>query len=296
MNDVTFGIPLISRRVARDWPSCERLLAATLRSVFNQAGASIRVIVACHEAPKIEEIRDSRVIVRPVDFDIPRFRWEMELDRMRKWEVLGSELRSQGGGWMFFLDADDFVSRDLAKTIRQSRAKAVIVRRGYRLDLRTGRYQNFGKLWGKCGSCVAVHWEASELPLTTPADNPPIYHEFCEHRHYLLPQLFSALGWRWQFLEPPLVAYVVNHGSNESEVIVNDTLKWKIYYKLHRWKSWTKELDDEFGVSPDDRAEGIYDGQNLFSTEFREIDFPRSGRRPPLPVWQKWMPTAPPPR
>jgi hypothetical protein len=266
---VTFGIPLISSRVARNWASTEKLLGATLRSVFNQTGADIRVIIACHERPNVDEIEDPRVIVKQVEFDIPRFRWEMELDRMRKVEVLGAELGSRGGGWMFVLDADDFVSEHLARTIQTNDAKAVMVRRGYRLDAKTARYQVLGKLWGKCGSCAAVRWDANELPLRPLADDPSVYHEFCDTRHYLLPAFFTSRSWSWKFLESPLVTYVVNHGSNQSEVIVKDSLKWRLYFKLQEWKPWTDKLDHEFGISPEQRAIGIYTGANHFSTEKR---------------------------
>jgi hypothetical protein len=61
------------------------------------------VIIACHEAPRIDKVLDGRVTIRQVDFDIPRFLWEMEIDRMRKAEVLGAALRAQGAGWMFLL-------------------------------------------------------------------------------------------------------------------------------------------------------------------------------------------------
>jgi hypothetical protein len=88
VSELTFGIALMSKRVAADWPSVESLLAATLRSVFNQS-VQVRVIIACHEAPRIDEARDRRVTIQEVGFDIPRFRWEMEIDRMRKAEVVG---------------------------------------------------------------------------------------------------------------------------------------------------------------------------------------------------------------
>ena len=197
---ITFAsIPTNSRRVARNWASTEKLLGATLRSVFNQTGADIRVIIACHERPNVDEIEDERVFIRQVGFDIPRFRFEMELDRMREVEVLGAELRPHGGGWMFVLDADDFVSKDLARTIQANDAKAVMVRRGYRLDAKTGRYQVLGKLWGKCGSCAAVRWDASELPLRPLADDRSVYHQFCDNRHYLLPGFFASKNWSWKF-------------------------------------------------------------------------------------------------
>lgn len=268
MSEVTFGIALISKRVAADWPSVENLLAATLRSVFNQS-VPIRVVIACHEAPRIDEAFDHRVTIRQVDFDIPRFRSEMELDRMRKVEVLGAALRARGGGWMFLLDADDLVARHLGKTVLESGAKAVVVKRGYRLDARTNQYQSLGKLWGKCGSCAAVDWEASELPLAPLTDNPPLFHEFCETRHYKWPQFFSGRGWDWKFLNAPLVTYVVNHGSNESEFLQATTWKWELYFKLLQWRRWTPALDEEFGVNPKIRRQGVYTGPNVFSTAFR---------------------------
>ncbi len=268
MSEVTFGISLVSKRVAADWPSVENLLAATLRSVFNQS-VPIRVIIACHEAPRIDEVADRRVTVQQVGFDIPRFRWEMEIDRMRKAEVLGAALRARGGGWMFLLDADDLVARDLSRAVLQSGAKAVLVKRGYRLDARTGRYQRLGKLWGKCGSCAAVCWDAAELPVAPLADNPPLFHEFCDTRHYKLPQFFSGRGWSWKFLYAPLVAYVVNHGSNESEFLKTTSWKWEICFKLRQWRHWTPALDEQFGVNPQIRTRGAYMGSNMFSTAFR---------------------------
>ena len=168
---------------------------------------------------------------------------------MRKAEVLAAALRARGGGWMFLLDADDLVSRHLGTTILESGAKAVVVKRGYRLDARTGQYQNLRKHWGKCGSCAAVRWDPSELPVTPLADNPPLFHEYCDTRHYRLPQFFSGRGWNWKFLNPPLVAYVVNHGSNKSDFLSTQSWKWALYFKLQQRKQWTSELDEQFGVN-----------------------------------------------
>lgn len=268
MNAVTFGIALMSKRIAADWPSVESLLAATLQSVFNQT-APVRVIIACHEPPRIDEIFDRRVSICQVDFDIPRFRLEMEIDRMRKAEALGAALRDRGGGWMFLLDADDLVSRDLARMVLECEAKAVVVKRGYRLDARAHKYQRLGRLWGKCGSCAAVDWDVSELPSTPLTDDPSLFHEFCDTRHYKLPQFFSGRGWNWKFLDAPLVAYVVNHGSNESELLSATSLRWQVYFKLRQRRQWTPALDAQFGVNPQIRTQGVYTGPNLLRTAFR---------------------------
>jgi hypothetical protein len=97
--------------------------------------------------------------------------------------------------------------------------------------------------------------------VTPLADNPPLFHEFCEARHYKLPQFFSARGWNWKFLEAPLVAYVVNHGSNHSEYSKDKSLKWEIYFKLRQWKQWTPALDEQFGVNPQVRTQGVLRGR-----------------------------------
>lgn len=246
---MTFGIPLVSKRVARDWASVERMLSTTLASAFNQADVAVQVIIACHEPPDIPEVDDERVTIVQADFDIPRFRWEMQIDQMRKMEVTGAELRARGGGWMFFVDADDFVSRDLAKTILASDAKAIVVRHGYRLDALNNRYQYLSKLWGKCGSCAAVNWTVDELPEKPLSDNPQIFRDYCDTRHFSLHQFFQAQGWRWKFLDAPLVTYVINHGSNQSLANTKTTLKWRLYFMLQQWKAWTPVLDDEFGVT-----------------------------------------------
>lgn len=268
MDPVTFCIPLVSRRVARDWASTERLLSTTLSSVFNQDDPDIHVIIACHETPKIAEVADPRVTVVNASFDIPRFRWEMEIDRMRKLELLGATLRARGGGLQYVLDGDDYVGNSLARQVRAAGTKAVVVQRGYRLDARNGLYQDVNKIWGKCGSCIAVRWEVDELPETPLVDHPPVYHEFCENRHYALPKFFREQGWSITYLNEPLVTYVVNHGSNQSEVITRDNLRWRLYFRLMRRRVWSPLLDNRFGVNSDSRSQGVYSGKSLYSTQF----------------------------
>ena len=267
METVTFCIPLVSRRVARDWASTKQLLSTTLGSIFNQHDRDIHVIVACHETPEIPEIADPRVTVVNARFDIPRFRWEMEIDRMRKLELLGAALKARGGGIQFVVDGDDYVRNTLAAEIRAAGTKVAVVQRGYRLDARDGSYQILDKLWGKCGSCIAVRWSVEELPDTALADNPPIYHEFCENRHYALPAFFASRGWDITYLQNPLVTYVVNHGSNQSDVITRDNLKWRLYFKLKPRRKWSRALAADFGVSSEAAAAGVYTGQSLYSTQ-----------------------------
>jgi hypothetical protein len=264
---VTFGIPLISRKTARDWPSVERLLSNTVTSVLKNGGHGIRVIICCHDVPEIPALADERVVIAQVDFDVPRFRWEQEIDRMRKVEVLGSELRRYGGGWLFVLDADDLIAEGLVPAIRSASTKALLIKNGYRLDARRGEFQQLKRFWRKCGSCCAVKWTAAELPAAPLADDPPIFHSFVECRHWASQTFFERHGWSYAFLDGSLVAYLVNHGQNQSEIITRQTLKWRIYFRLTRWHEWTAQQHARFGTSPRAFAAAVYSGPAKFGTE-----------------------------
>ena len=47
------------------------------------------------------------------------------------------------------------------------------------------------------------------------------------------------------------------------------TLKWEVYFNLRQWKQCTPALDEQFGVNPQIRTQGVYSGPNVFSTAFR---------------------------
>jgi len=264
---VTFGIPLISKRVAKDFQKVERLLANTLRSIFHQDHKNVHVIIACHEIPAIPDEFKGRVTLVESSLDIPRFRWEQEVDRMRKLALIGVEHRARGGGWLFIIDNDDFVARDVSTRIVQSGKKALVVGNGYRLDALTLKAQKMSRFWRKCGSSNAINWTVDELPEAFPLDNPPLFHKFCETRHIYMPELFQSLGWSYDYLNTPSAVYLINHGQNQSEIISKMTLKWRIYFMLSKWRDWDGDFAETFGVTKSDIVDATYTGTKKFVTE-----------------------------
>ncbi len=133
-----FGIPLIARAAADDWPLVEHLLGLTLRSVLAQSDGGFRVVLAAHDEP---------AAWRPVADD-PRFAllaadWPPEPptvandDGGRKKWLIKQHVREQGGGLLMFLDADDWVSRDLVAVARATIAPGdagAILGHGFALD------------------------------------------------------------------------------------------------------------------------------------------------------------------
>jgi hypothetical protein len=106
----TFGIPLISRRAARDWPMIERLFNATLASLYNQTDPNFRVIVASDGRPALTVAVDERLHFidhpRPLPQDYQAACGDAGTKR---WEIAAKHVEL-GGGNIMFVDADDLVS------------------------------------------------------------------------------------------------------------------------------------------------------------------------------------------
>jgi hypothetical protein len=258
---VTLGISLVSARITQDWPSAQRLLANTLRSVFQQTDQNLRVIIACHEVPDIEEVRDPRVTIVPVNFPPPPDRGEWRRDMSLKHNAIGAKLREFGGGWMFILDADDLVRSDLCARVRATTTKIMILARGYRVDVRRQRAQLLRwRFWRTCGSCIAVNWQVNELPRDAESDDARAFREYTGTIHHAAKYVFDRHGWSCSFEHQPLVAYMLNHGQNLSDIYVSHSLRWRLYFRIWPWRKWTTALERQYGGDPVSRQAAIYSG------------------------------------
>ncbi|WP_174296874.1 glycosyltransferase [Sphingomonas bacterium] len=143
----TFGIPLIARVAAGDWALVERLLALTLRSVLAQRDGDFQVILAAHDLPE-----PWRAVERDPRFTLLRADWSPapptaanDDGGAKKW-LVKQRVRDAGGGLLMFLDADDWVSRDLVASARACISDGhvgAIVDDGIALDWRTLRAARF---------------------------------------------------------------------------------------------------------------------------------------------------------
>jgi hypothetical protein len=217
----TFGIPLIARAVADDWPLVEQLLGLTLRSLLAQTDGEFRVVLAAHDLPQpyAALAEDSR-------FTLVRAEWPAEPPTAanddggaKKW-LIKEWVRAAGGGLLMFLDGDDWISRDLVAAARSQIASddvGAILTQGYALDWQSMRLSSFpiagafaGSFDGLCGS--------STIGRVVPASDDPLRLD----PHLVLG---SHHGWlnRARELGVPLArldataVYMVGTGQNHSE-------------------------------------------------------------------------------
>ncbi len=212
----TFGIPLIARAAAADWPLVEALLALTLKSLAAQGERDVRVIVAGHDHPDIEPA---------VSFDFLQADWPVaavradNLDRGRKVQAINEAVLAAGGGLLMFVDADDWVDTSLVVTARATMLPGqtgAVIERGYAIDLREGRAlpiphtafdRGFDRL---CGSSVVARLDPSAGEALH-RDPYAVLHE-----HYRFAEFSRELGALCRPLDV-CGAYVVNTSANHSE-------------------------------------------------------------------------------
>jgi hypothetical protein len=246
---LTIAIPLLSQRIAKDWPKMCLLIQQTLNALANQTLKGTRVLIACHEVPDVAVPAGLDVEFISVAFDPPRFTWEMEVDKLKKQEVMGSVHRAAGGGKLFFLDADDLLDREFAATVAASKAKVQIIGRGYKLNHARQRVTVLPRFWRRCGSSVVVDWRPEELPEVPLTDQSTVYRRFLDTRHYEWPQFCQAQGWSLEYVQKPMVIYVVNHGQNDSDVLSKPSLRWKLYNTFLPSVNLTDEFRARFSLA-----------------------------------------------
>ena len=142
-----FGVPLIARGSCRDWGLVDRLLALTLRSVLAQRDADWCLVLAGHDQPACWDAvaSDPRCVWLQADWpaDAPD---RANNDGGRKKWLVKQWMAEAGGGLLMFLDADDWVDRDLVGVARASIGAdhvGGLVAHGLAVDVASGRAAPF---------------------------------------------------------------------------------------------------------------------------------------------------------
>ena len=216
-----FGIPLIARAAAPDWSVVERLFGWTLAALLAQTDRDFRVILACHDVPRAwaTVADDPRFRLAPADWPVEPPSAANDDGGAKKWRIKQA-VREDGGGLLMFLDADDWIARDLVATARATLRPGdvgAVVLHGHALDYRTMRATPFplgdvypGPFHGLCGS--------STIGRIMPGAAQP--HRIDPHAvlgsHHEWPDRAEALGLPLARLDTSGV-YLVGTGQNHSE-------------------------------------------------------------------------------
>jgi hypothetical protein len=215
----TFGIALIPRASAQNWPLVEALLDLTLSSVRAQRDPDFRVVIAGHDRPRSLPA-DPRVAFLEVDWPA-QDPGPHNADSGRKKHAISEFVLDRGGGLLMLLDADDWVDIHLVEAARTRIGQdhvGGLIDRGLITDFRTLRAATLphphvfdGEFHRICGS--------SSIARLRPEEPDPLWRDPCTalRSHHEWVEAAQAHG---AGLARLAVSgnYLVNTSENHSEV------------------------------------------------------------------------------
>lgn len=92
-----FGIPLRSKAASKNWTHVEEVFGRTLNSICRQTDPEFKVLVACHDVPRLNKKYDDRVEFLISDSPLPTNYREMMFDKGWKISMIAKRLRELGG-------------------------------------------------------------------------------------------------------------------------------------------------------------------------------------------------------
>ncbi len=218
---IYFVIPLMSKKAAKDWEMVSTLFNRTLWSCYNQTDPDFKILVACHEIPKLTKVYDDRVEfiqVSEKEAPIPATQEEKMVDKGYKTHTLAMRLRELGGGYAMMVDADDLISCHMAEFINQHPDEnGYYVKTGY-VYFAGDDYMKILPKFSSGSACI-VNYSVDDLPDCYPdimTANCDANKWIIRKRHGGVVPACAALGRPLKPLPFKGAVYVLGTGENHS--------------------------------------------------------------------------------
>ena len=246
---LTFGIPLRSKEASHDWAMVTTCFNHTLWSVYNQTDPNFRVIVACHDVPKLKRDYDERVEFISVDTPIPRTPSEMMVDKGYKIHEIAMRLREYGGGFAMMVDADDIQSNRIVEYVNSHQeANGFVAHSGYFYHIGDS-YVKKGLRFPN-GSSTIVKYNIKDLPFKHYDPPRPSCDEnphLIRKRHGSIPDICRKMGRPLESLPFEVSIYVRDTGDNHS-LMERGYSKFRLVEQALRPKIPISRIREEFSI------------------------------------------------
>jgi hypothetical protein len=191
-------------------------LRRTIASIRGMSRKDFRIAIACHDVPDLRELHGSDIELLVAPFPIETDLMRRGADKIRKRRLIGSWLRErvdEAGVYVMFLDADDFVHRDLVShVLAEDNRRSYVAERGYIFDSTTGLLElRSRRFYATCGSCFTCWFRKQDLPRSF-EDADCLYSQFDLHREF--KEVAARLGRKSESFPFPAVVYMANHSES----------------------------------------------------------------------------------
>ncbi len=261
-----FVVPLKSAKVSKSWEQVSQLFERTARSICNSTNPNFKVVVVCHEKPKINFEHPNLQYIT-VDLPVPTTFVEKRADKMHK-IIRGIPVaKDLGCSYIMMVDADDCVSKFLTEFILKSKQSyGYFLNRGYLYN----ENNHFLRLRRKgfnayCGSSHIIKsdlYDVSDqmlLRLPTKISDINLIPKDIYDLYYMHPKIVPFFKSREIILEPlPFLGaiYILgnlenfsssNPGFAKQKVSLKQRLL-KIKHRLFDTRILTPDIREEFGL------------------------------------------------
>ncbi|MEH1891960.1 MAG: glycosyltransferase family A protein [Nostoc sp.] len=242
---LVFVIPLKSAKVSNSWERVTQLFERCIKSVCNQTSPNFRVIVVCHEKPKIEFTHPHLTYII-VDFSPPNETDPVangDTDKGRK--ILKGLIyaRQFSPTHTMTVDADDCVSKELAKFIQQHPdSNGWFINKGYKYQEGSNYiYIKRSKFYKMCGSCNIIRYDLNDLPETAEYNRGYGYYRYYID-HAKIRDILKNKAKAIKSLPFPGAVYILETGENLFE------LSKRLRFSIFNRKFLNPSVRDEFGL------------------------------------------------
>ena len=234
---LVFIIPLRSAETSDSWEYVSQLFERTIKSVCNQTCLEFRVIVVCHDLPCIK-FSHANITYINVDFPIPTWKVDTDhtsrdTDKQKKIFTGLNYARQFNPTHVMFVDADDCVSKHLAKFVSQNpQSHGWMFSQGY--EYTNGNNSILFRKKGfyhRCGTSNIVKYGIIAPDKNMKADD--VDHRWLFHGNKIKRQLFQH-GITLDTLPFSGAVYITNHGENIRNQISLELQRANSIYKKLR--------------------------------------------------------------
>lgn len=179
---LVFVVPLKSPQVSKSWELVTKLFERCVKSLCNQTSPDYRVIVVCHERPRLEFNHPNITYIK-VDFppaNEPDAISRGNTDKGRK--ILKGLIHAQefSPSYTMAVDADDCVSKHLAEFVNQNpNCNGWFINKGYKYQDGSNviyiKRINFHRM---CGTCNIIRYDLNQLPKNPEYNRGYGYYKF----------------------------------------------------------------------------------------------------------------------
>jgi hypothetical protein len=217
---VDFIIPFRSKSTTKDWESVCATLQNTVKSACRSINENYRVLIACHELPKIHT-DSSKCSFIQVDFAPPERSHEtsatdlifrQRTDKGRKILTALSHSRENGSQYFMVLDADDYVSKHLVGyCLEHNNSNGYYIYRGYRTDpLFPNWVFTRNSFFRECGSSFILDTLKAPFPPESENFKEKTFDDYFVRRysnHAFIPACMNGMGYPLQAIPFPAAIY-----------------------------------------------------------------------------------------